>query len=305
MAEDLIPVFRHLQSLKLKGDIGEPIIKILSQQWPELKTLSFESVYSISSEDIEEVLKVNSQLRALLLRNCDNIRESCVIESMAVHTPLIEHFRLLYSERGGFCENGSLSELRNLKRLDLYIGMDLFESALEELATVNSSLEHLSINSGRRICYYDQFDAEFVQALLRFKKLKTLWLFDIPGLRPSEMINIVENLVELARLKLNGCLMKGDQLLELIRKGKNIQKLDILHGCKEGVVNKDVFLEMVNAVQSRCDKNHLKVVLWSTQISVPANLLKAHSEHVSFVINPVTPNCRSLCEESDENMFGF
>lgn len=65
--------------------LGKPIIKILSQQWPELKTLSFENsfLYDISNEDIEEVLVKNSQLRTLLLRNCEYIEGDRVIQSMA------------------------------------------------------------------------------------------------------------------------------------------------------------------------------------------------------------------------------
>lgn len=303
MAENRKPVSRHLKILELSRNLGKPIIEILSQPWPELKTFSFEEECfdGISNKNIEEVLQKNPQLRALLLRNCRNIRFDRVILSMAIQTPLIEHFRFVNSEILDFLGDGTLSELKNLKSLDIHIGNGSIKAVLSTLDTANSSLEHLSANFGR-FYVHAQFRAQIVQTLMSFMKLKTLWLLNFfHGFRVSDMINIVENSVELGRFKLNGCFMNGDNLLELIRKGENIQKLDILEGCFEGVVNINVFHEVVNIVQNRRDKIHLEVVLWSKHISVPADLLKAHSEHVTFVIRPCT---RSLCE-TDETIFGF
>lgn len=173
---------------------------------------------------------MNPQLKKIGLVNCPYI-DGSIFQSIALHVPQMEAIQI---DRDSAINDGShfsIGQFKNLSTLKLLAScgkkdnIDKFmPSILNKLHAAEIALQHLHVGGIRAF----QGAARLVDAISKFKTLKTLWMFCVPELEKAHIIGMCKSLEELLDLNLqySEVMMHSDDLIELINYAQKLQVLE-------------------------------------------------------------------------------
>lgn len=207
---------------------------VLRQSFPKLMFFSLRDMSSIKNDDLEEFLKLNTQLKKIRLIGCRKIDVGC-FKSMATHVPDIEaiHIGTTRITYGNEQNLESLGKLKRLNTLKLYNSLEGYlshrvsrtfvTSVLHVIDEYNVPLQHLHVHCDSRFERTEQV----VDAILKLKTLRTLSLTDIPRLKMAHILRICKHLGELSELQLQRIefVISAEDLLEIIKCAPKLQSL--------------------------------------------------------------------------------
>lgn len=221
MLSSWLPELRELKFMGKQSFITNPTY-ILGQAFPKLVLISFWRVLNVDSNDLEEFLKLNPQLKKISLIACPNI-DGSIFQSIATHVQRIEAMQIDSIADGNFTHFGQLNSLSTLKlwnydvqlqRIDGSYPVAVIPSILYEIHTANIPLQHLRL--GDIVGHFFETE-QLIDAISKLKTLKTLFLMQF-RLETSHILHICKQLQELPELILdaNELRMTPDDLIELI-----------------------------------------------------------------------------------------
>lgn len=231
---------------------------ILRQYYPKLEAISIQGIANMRSDDMDDFMKLNRQLKRIGLVNCPNV-DGSIFRSIATHVPDIEGIQInrvstINDTNLKYC--GTLNNLNTLKlcfsnyiHYNHYPPDDSFiPSILYEITAGNIPLQQLHM-LGLRQLRYERFDQLFA-TISKVKTLQTLWIIYFPGLKTSHILDVCKNLKQLKELKLdeNEIKLSSGDLLKLV---KNAEQLQSLHYSESLIWNK---LELENQPQKYLEK---------------------------------------------------
>lgn len=214
---------------------------LLRQTYPKLVLISFRGILAVQKSDIEEFLMLNPQLKSIGISDCQNV-DSSIFQFIAAHAPGIERIeidRISMTDDGTFNYSGKFNNLSTLKlRSSLYVDCPedfhetLSPSVLYAMHAAHIQLQHLHVYYFRQKRYHPLITKflrteQLVDAISKFRSLKTLWLLFIPSLKLSHIIGICKKNTELSELKLLGgdTIIGTEDLIEIVTYAPKLQKL--------------------------------------------------------------------------------
>lgn len=278
----------------LSLDPGRPKLSLdgLHQPLRKLVKLTIDNVPDLKNNDIEQILKLNPQLReiGMIYTPRNDVLDDSILNIIAKHVPLVESLNLTLRTNVYY---GGYGRLHNLRSLKLRISRDGFssrivyvEKALREIHESNIPLKNLHLDISQMCIQNSVFVGEI-------NKLKELEVLEIVGihdnhLKFSYVNDICKHSTALSELALYvSYSVTPDKLLELIG---NAKKLKSLHFISEGAPRKTyirdaTFMKIVDIVEKRCDKTHLKIKLDSRQytLKVSNDLVRAYNEKLTVL----------------------
>lgn len=279
------PALRELQLISVDLDSFAG----LHQKFENLESICFESMPTLLDSDIHTMLKHSSQLKRIQLMRCEQLSDSILL-SFASFTSQLEHIWLSEIRiSDGFSEYvGHLRQLKSL-RLGSMAGAVLLINEIVKHKIPIKNLHLISISDA------DNTD-QLIDGISKCKTLKLLELSDNRwlNLKPSHIRTISQQLGELTELQLydNRLALCTSELLDLIR---NMDKLQLLRYDETNYdqrsnahsIDASIYREMVNIVEMREKRTHLKIISNSCPfvVEVPDELAIKHKKTVELVLH--------------------
>lgn len=286
----------------------------LQKSLHNLTTLSLKQCLSITSDDIDEIMKNNPELKKVCFNNCYRLDDR-VYQSVANHVPRIESISsdILIRENENKAKYfGKFSKLKSLewfnfeginRKFETELEFErIFSSILQEIIAADIPLEYLHVVQGR--CtdqYVDEISMIKTLKVLRFDRLKHA---DHTGI-----IRLCQNLPELTELCVQECTdnptLSSDSILQIIKNANKLQSLycyvfddlfDDYTACSKGkmFIDGDEYMKMVKIVQRRRQELHLAIKLGSCRfaLNIPQQLAGKYS--MSLTVD-VCQDCNVFC----------
>lgn len=267
---------------------GEEQFTCLRGKFPKLESLSFEDIrYSVDQSDIEEFLKLNSQLKKLDILCCRSIDDS-IYRTIAKCVPGFE--KVNFCTKRGVSQStakyfGQMHELKSLS-LSVYSDEPYMQAIIHQIGSANIALEHL---------YLDFFDmnyksAQFVKRMAKLRQLKKLQFGFVKNMEASHLIQICMHMKELSKIELIeiDIQMTATDLLNIIRNAEKLQLFQIGHMCgnqnPRTNIDAGTFKQLVEIVERRREKTPLTMFLSPRlfTFNIPVELKKAATNSVKL-----------------------
>lgn len=282
---------------------GQPI----PLTYDKLETLYMERITDVVYVDlVEDVLKSSPLLKKIEVVTCQN-KGNRICSSIVKYAPQIENLRF----HGGCARHelypsyfGRLTKLQSLAmtfytdvKSNIHHHIEHVLTVLNDIIVGDIPLENLELNGFQ---LHDKGD-RFADEISKLKKLKTLRLLNLDNLTPSQFLHICRGLSELTEIYVSKPMRKGKcdfspaNLLTLVKNGKNLQILSydgILSKEKAEVcINDNTYTTLLNILQRRTDKKHLKIILnrYTKKMLAPDELMRTHNDLMSIEGMPPTP----------------
>lgn len=334
--EQMLSIFApELQELQFSYDLRRPLRGpiylhemqfdgIWRQPFPKLTLISFRSIYAEIHHGIEEFLKLNPQLKKIGLVNCPNIHGT-IFQSIVTHVPGIETMEIdrvsTIIDRNTFKYCGKLNCLNTLKLCTYGYKFEncppvhhaFIPSILYEIHAAKIALQHLYVyGAGSEGEQSFKMTEELVDAISKFKTMKTLWLLKAGKLKMSHILGICGELRELLNLKLqrNEIIITADDLLKIII---NLPKLQSLHYHEENnVFGKYKAATLAKNLRYRSFEDRCKFhMLFDTNPEMPDELRilngvcilrEAYPRMHGSQLTDDVLRIKSICEEYEESL---
>lgn len=187
---------------------------ILRRPFPKLTTISFRQIFNVNSEDIDEFLKLNAQLKGITVIDCKGI-DGAIFEPMAKYTSRIETVQIDVIDATYLKHFGKLKDLHALKICTSKGSAtnNVLPLLLNEVSAAKIQLQqlHVLFIGSENFTNTEQL----VEAICELKGLAVLELSVVPNLKCSHILDLCKQLKQLSELSLrdNGLVLSADNLI--------------------------------------------------------------------------------------------
>lgn len=285
---------RQLTKLKIIEDAYDRKFNGFNYTLPALTTLSLKRLEHIRRPDVIKILQHNPQLKRITISACTGLYGT-TLDDIVQYVPLVEKVafkQYSYYVRETKAHMG-LAQLTSLKTLKLDDTVRSIGKLLNQMATVNVPLEHLTLRRS-------MVDDEFVNAIGGIKTLRSLYLIRANNLETKHLQDICELLPKLAKLCVTTCDgLNANGLVKLMRKAKELEEIDLY---KTGIVFTDeLFKRLVQTVVTRRIPLKITAMCESSMFGVSQELLDAHKDNVVLVLTQRSSDYGYDDEDDDED----
>lgn len=232
----------------------------LHQSYPKLERILFEKV-DMTNSDIEHFIKLNSQLKAISLIQCQNLNDD-IIPVAAKYLPKIETFTFYVDTltehwTENFKQLSNLNGLNHLAMASMASETPILD--LSEIGLVKLPLETLLLRNFDIQNDNDNFTIE----ISKLKKLNKLVVSSVNGLCAHHVLDICKNLGDLSVLYLKSVafMLSTDDLLQLVRNAENLTEIFHIETDKQPAIciPVDTYVKIVDIIQARSDQKYLEL----------------------------------------------
>lgn len=285
------PKMMRLQLISqcIEGEKVKPYdVSGLHQRFPALQSVEFCQEDAVQNQDIVDMLKRNPKLTQLHLNNCPNV-DIRLIAAIEEYLPKLTQIRLksgnLVAQEHFATLPDNFEKMHGLKRLELAlpeIYTDSVLAALRKLATVNRSLEELSLFG----INLTQKGKQFVELISGQKNLQSLKLRKMRGLDASHFLSILQQHPALGDIEIRPYFPMTAEFVErLICHGENLKRLHIngYNVDEHFGIDRNCFQNLADIVGRRRVKMQLTIELTNGRKKFPDELAKMYENLLNIV----------------------
>lgn len=276
-----------------RQNMSEPIMCYdgLHQSYGKLLELSLYNVNEIRSNNIDEFVMRNQQLKKLIFKHCVNLDDS-FLQSIVAHLPQLETLRWKTDSSPNEFNIQYFGRMTNLTSLELGVFHQSAETyitrVIREISAARIPLEHLRV-SIREF----RSPATFVYGIESLNTLKELEILCLRGLNAENILYMCEKLRELETLRLDGncAALNLGNLLRLMGSGEkmiNLHLMDVTPYFENEIycIDTNTYLKFVEILQQRHEKKPFTLT-FTTQayaINVPKELIEKYQDVLTYRI---------------------
>lgn len=259
---------------------------------PSMQSIAFETI-NVTNRNIDEILLLNPQLKKIEISSCRFVTDS-VLKSLAQHVQQIEtiHFRTENPTRGKNIKY--LGRMQGLRSLQLSGFDGNTKCVVREIAAGCIPLEHLHL----KLSWCDPHHnvEQLVQEIVKLKSLKTLRLEDCKYLNVNHIMDICNQLPDLAELHLKywhynefKLDFSANDLLSLLEQAGNLKVVNFggFQLKHQAHIDAKTFMQMVNIIEHRQEKTCVEVKMEVNTIiaNIPKEIASAFTNFLKLKIS--------------------